>query len=330
MTGARSTAGLTVAPMPDPSAQLDFKMDAESAQRFQTALQWATSRLARSRGRGDLAVEHLRWLDWGSCVIAGGVGIAPPAPQIEAVPELVLAPGEVLLDARGRRRPASTLPGNLNPRKGVPPKSKGRKYEPDPPTVDEIVLFLQTCPDNVYGRRMQALVILLWRSGLRISEAVALEERDLRAHNGELVVRHGKGDKRRIAGMDPWGWQQVMPWVQERMAYPPGPVFCVLSGPTAGRAWGPAQVRFEMRRTQERAGIRRRFRPHQLRHLMVIDWVREGRSLVHLQRQVGHSDLGVTTRYTSSLSPDEVIAVSADRRAPVMPVPDLSGAFRGE
>jgi site-specific recombinase XerD len=50
-------------------------------------------------------------------------------------------------------------------------------------------------PDGV---RLRALIVVLWRAGLRIGEALALAETDLDARRGAMLVRHGKGDKRRV------------------------------------------------------------------------------------------------------------------------------------
>jgi integrase len=50
--------------------------------------------------------------------------------------------------------------------------------------------------------RHRALVIVLWRTGLRISEALALEDRDLNHGDMAITVRRGKGGKRRIARLD--------------------------------------------------------------------------------------------------------------------------------
>jgi integrase len=57
---------------------------------------------------------------------------------------------------------------------------------------------------------------VLWRSGLRIAEALALGEADLDERRGALLVRHGKGGKRREVGMDEWGWEQLRPWISQR------------------------------------------------------------------------------------------------------------------
>src|ERR687885_522337 len=55
------------------------------------------------------------------------------------------------------------------------------------------------------GRRLRGLIVVLWRAGLRICEALALAEADLDPRRGSLLVRRGKGGRRREVGMDDWG-----------------------------------------------------------------------------------------------------------------------------
>jgi site-specific recombinase XerD len=47
---------------------------------------------------------------------------------------------------------------------------------------------------------------MLWRAGLRVGEAMALTEPDLDPSRGSVLVRQGKGGKRREVGMDDWGF----------------------------------------------------------------------------------------------------------------------------
>src|SRR4051812_22221939 len=80
------------------------------------------------------------------------------------------------LDAAGRHRSPATLPGY---HAGRPPRNKGIRYPADPPTVDEIVAVMRhTCGDR-HGWRVRAMIVVLWRAGLRIQEALALAEHDL-------------------------------------------------------------------------------------------------------------------------------------------------------
>ena len=77
-----------------------------------------------------------------------------------------------------------------------------------------------------------------------------------------MLIRHGKNDKRREVGMDAWAWSTLAPWITEPTDLPVGPLFCVIDGPTRGRAWSASGVRVELRRVARDAGVRRRFAPH--------------------------------------------------------------------
>jgi integrase len=80
------------------------------------------------------------------------------------------------------------------------------------------------------GIRLRTLIVVLWRAGLRTSEALALAEGDLEPGRGAMLVRRGKGGRRREVGMAEWGWQQLRAWLEHRAELPVGPLFCVLSG----------------------------------------------------------------------------------------------------
>ena len=99
-----------------------------------------------------------------------------------------------LLDAAGRRRSPATTPGF---RAGIAPRNKGQRYPADPATVDEIVAVLRQASPHRHGRRVSALIVVLWRAGLRINEALSLTETDLDRRRGSILVRHGKNDRRR-------------------------------------------------------------------------------------------------------------------------------------
>jgi integrase len=84
-----------------------------------------------------------------------------------------------------------------------------------------MVAVMRQAGATIDGRRARALIVVLWRAGLRISEALALNETDLDPRRGSILVRRGKGGKRRTVGMDGWGWEQMAPWLEDRLAFPP-------------------------------------------------------------------------------------------------------------
>ena len=222
----------------------------------------------------------------------------------------------LLLDAAGRRRSPATMPGY---HAGRPPRNKGLRYPAEPPSVDEIVAVMRHAADDRHGWRLRAVIVVLWRAWLRVQEALALTEHDLDARRGSILVRCGKGGRRREVGMDEWGWEQLRPWLSVRAELPLGPLFCIIDGPTRGRPWSGAGVRSEFRRLAGRAGVRRRFAPHQLRHAHALELAREGVPLNIIQRQLGHANLGTTSIYLQGVDPEEIVVAVRSRRAPMMP-----------
>jgi site-specific recombinase XerD len=224
---------------------------------------------------------------------------------------------ELLFDRAGRRRSPATMPGF---HAGRPPRNKGLRYPADPPKVEEIIAVMRAAGDDAHGRRLRGLIVMLWRAGLRIQEALALAEADLDQERGALLVRRGKGGRRREVGMDSWGWHELQPWLELRLQLPVGPLLCVINGPTRGLHWSTAAARAALRRTAVRAGVRRRFAPHQLRHAHAVELAREGVPLIVIQRQLGHSNLGITSVYLQGIDNAEIIDTVHARRQPMIPV----------
>jgi site-specific recombinase XerD len=224
---------------------------------------------------------------------------------------------EVLLDRAGRRRSPATMPGF---HAGHPPRNKGLRYPADPQKVEEIVSVMRAAGDDSHGRRLRGLTVILWRAGLRIQEALVLAEADLDRGRGALLVRRGKGGRRREVGMDAWGWDELQPWLELRLRMPVGPLFCVINGRTRGRHWSSAAARADLHRTAVHAGVRRRFAPHQLRPAHAVELAREGVPLIVIQRQLGHSDLGITSVYLQGIDNAEIIETVHARRQLMIPV----------
>ncbi|MGO9906189.1 MAG: tyrosine-type recombinase/integrase [Solirubrobacteraceae bacterium] len=203
--------------------------------------------------------------------------------------------------------------------RGRPPRDQGLRFPADPPTVEEIVAVMRCAGDTRSGLRTRALIIVLWRAGLRISEALSLAESDLDAPRGSILVRRGKGGRRREVGLDVWGWQLLEAWLEVRRTMRIGALLCVIEGPTQGRPWSPTAARATLRRLAVAAGVRRRFAPHQLRHAHAVEMAREGVSLVVIQRQLGHANLGITSVYLQGIDSSEIIDTVHRRPAPVLP-----------
>jgi site-specific recombinase XerD len=184
--------------------------------------------------------------------------------------------------------------------------------------VEEIVAVMREASDNPHGYRLRALIVVLWRGGLRVAEALSLGERDLDPRRGSLLVRNGKGGRAARSAWTPGAGSSCGPGSPPASSSQVGPLFCVIDGPTRGRPWSSANARVEFRRLAAQAGIRRRFAPHQLRHAHAVELAREGVPLNVIQRQLGHANLGTTSIYLQGIDTEEIIATVHARRAPMM------------
>ncbi len=88
-------------------------------------------------------------------------------------------------------------------------------------------------------------------------------------------------------------------------------VFCIVTGSTRGRHWANAAARADLRRTAAKAGVRRRFAPHQLRHAHAVEMAREGVPPID-------SNLGITSVYLQGIDNAEIIETVHARRVPMI------------
>jgi site-specific recombinase XerD len=213
-----------------------------------------------------------------------------------------------------RRRSYITLPGY---RAGMPAPNAGRSFPAEVLTREEVTRLLGACSRRGNaGLRHRALIVLLYRSGLRIGEALALRPKDIDLDAGTVTVLHGKGDHRRTVGVDGQALAVVQLWLQRRRELGIGaaaPVFCTITKPHPGKQMHSSVVREAFKDLAVKAGIDKRVHPHGLRHTHASELAREGVPLHVIRRQLGHADLATTARYIDHLTPWEVIDAIRNR-----------------
>jgi integrase len=219
-------------------------------------------------------------------------------------------------DRIGRGRSPVTLPGY---HKGRIPPNKGHRYPPTPPSTEEIIRMLGCCATDAYGERTRALILVLWRAGLRIGEALRLTEADLNPQDSSIYVAKAKHDSTGTVGIDAWVWPQIAGWMSYRATLPFGPLFCVISGPTAGKAWSASDVRKKLPLLAAKANVRRRVAPHQLRHALAVELLQEDVNVLLIQRQLRHKNLAITTEYFRGLPASKTVEAMRSR-----PIPQIS------
>jgi site-specific recombinase XerD len=213
-----------------------------------------------------------------------------------------------------RRRSPIVVPGY---RAGMAPLNKGKTYPTEVLTRAEVHRILAACSRHGNaGIRNRALITVLYRSGLRIAEALALLPKDVDFEIGAITVLHGKGDQRRTVGIDDPALAVLAQWMTRRRELGingRAPVFCVISRQNLGAPMYSSYVRDALKKLAVAAGVEKRVHPHGLRHTHASEIARDGLPLHVIRRQLGHNDLRVTALYIDHLTPWAVVDAIRER-----------------
>lgn len=191
--------------------------------------------------------------------------------------------------------------------------NKGKKLPPEPLNGDEVLKLIKACNPRVpTGIRNRALLVMMYRAGLRVSETLALKPKDLSPEECCVRILHGKGDKSRTVGLDAGSWSIIQRWLDKRSALGINghkTVYCTLKGGPVS----PRNVQQLLTRLGKKCGIEKRVHPHGLRHTLASELDREGVRVRIIQQQLGHSSVATTDAYLRNLHPQEVIEAIRDR-----------------
>ena len=162
---------------------------------------------------------------------------------------------------------------------------------------ESAALLRQPNPRYPTGERNRLLLSLMLNTGLRLSEAIGLQWRDLDLISGRLFVRQGKGAKDRTLWVGEADLAALRHWRDRQMEivrHVAEHVFTTLAGsPISGR-----YVQQMVKRCAARAGINKNVHPHLLRHTFATDLYRDTGRIRLVQKALGHADLSTTMIYT--------------------------------
>ena len=187
-----------------------------------------------------------------------------------------------------------------------------RRFPAEPLAKEEVEALIGACSAScVSGVRNAALIATLYRSGVRIGEALALYPKDLSARQGTIQVLHGKGGKQRVVGLDAWGWGWLGRWLEVRSSLGVNGrhrLFCTLRGKPLIQPY----VSNMLKRVARHAGVEKRVHCHGLRHSFASQAVLDGVNVAAISQQLGHSNVATTAVYLHRLNPREAIAAFAE------------------
>jgi site-specific recombinase XerD len=160
------------------------------------------------------------------------------------------------------------------------------------------------------------MIAMLVRSGLRVSELLALKPSDLDLDRRSIRLLGTKSGKAQTRGWQPGADDALARWLDVRSRLPKvrngATLFCRLDG-------GPVSddyVRVLLRRLAVKAGIAKRVHPHGLRHTFAVELEAAGVPVTIISKLLGHSSVAVTARYLDHLTNAEAVEALASVELP--------------
>ncbi|MCW8331107.1 tyrosine recombinase XerC [Photobacterium sp. SDRW27] len=182
-----------------------------------------------------------------------------------------------------------------NPAKGV---SAPRKARPLPKNldVDEMDQLLSVDEDDPLSIRDRAMMELMYGAGLRLSELVNLDVRDISLSKGDIRVI-GKGDKERIVPFAGLAREWVGQWLKVRGQLAAGgePGLFVSK---LGQRISNRNVQKRMAEWGQKQAVSSHINPHKLRHSFATHMLESSGDLRAVQELLGHANLSTTQIYT--------------------------------
>ena len=150
------------------------------------------------------------------------------------------------------------------------------------------------------------MIALLYRSGLRLSEALDLYPKDVDFERSAIRVLNGKRGKSRVSGIDPGALTVLQQWVEVRANCGHDgsrPLFCTSSSERVSNAY----IRRRLPVLGRRAGIGKRVHANGLRHTHAAQLREKGLNIGVISKQLGHSRISTTAHYLDRIAPWTVL-----------------------
>lgn len=176
------------------------------------------------------------------------------------------------------------------------PTPKNEKKLPNFLTVDEVIKLIDTPgSDKPLEARDGAMLELMYSSGLRVSELVGIDIRDIDLESSTLKVL-GKGNKERMVPMGSKAVSRLRQYLSKRLDLKPKNDALFVNS-RGGRLTVRSVDRI-IRKYALLSGIPKNVSPHVLRHTFATHLLGGGADLRAIQAMLGHESLSTTQRYT--------------------------------
>ena len=182
--------------------------------------------------------------------------------------------------------------------------NRGKTYPAEALTPAEVQSVIGQCSTQAAtGVRNRAMLTLLYRSGLRISELLALRAADVNFGEHTIRLLHTKAGRAQTRSFHSSADDALLRWIDKRkdLGHRNGPLFCCLDGTPVSAEY----VRVLLKRLATKAGLEKRVHPHALRHTFASELRSRNVDMVTISKLLGHSSVQTTIRYIDHLTNDQ-------------------------
>lgn len=151
--------------------------------------------------------------------------------------------------------------------------------------LDAVMSAARTKRDNL-------VMQLLYATGARVSELVAIDRDDVDLDEGWIIIRKGKGDKERYVPFDDKTGELLREYLESRTDSEPA-----LFLNRYGKRITTRSVQAMVKKAKEKAGVKKACTPHKFRHSLASHMLQNGADLKTIQEILGHEDIATTQIY---------------------------------
>lgn len=169
---------------------------------------------------------------------------------------------------------------------------------PEVLSLEEIDAMIRAIPrEKEEALRNEAIVEMLYGSGLRVSELIDLRISRINFEEGYMLIE-GKGSKERVVPVSPRAMELAGLWLRQRtLLNIADDASDILFLNRRGKKLTRVMIFYIIRDLAERAGIKRKISPHTLRHSFATHLLEGGANLRSIQELLGHESLTTTELY---------------------------------
>jgi site-specific recombinase XerD len=241
-------------------------------------------------GRGEHELRHAQ--------TASVIAYIDKRKKIDGVKDVTIADDLCLL--RTFYKYLIKFGGTTDPTGSLPEFVCKGNYEGEYLTVDEMFAMLDAVLDNASPSKMRdyCIIALLWSIGLRSSELINLQWRDIDLEEGTLLVRNGKGRKQRQLILNDNILKDLKAYRKRVLSGPEHPVFCSLGVKQRPETQMSTKELSEIcKNTAINAGITSKVTTLTLRHTFATHMYQAGVAVRDIQEMMGHATITETTVY---------------------------------